>query len=158
VRYHVAVKAAILFFLLCAPALADLSAGLQAMKNSDYATALKEFLPLAKQGDAVAQLYLGGIYYFAFGVPQDYKESVRWYRLAADRGNAYSQSCIGSMYEWGNGVPQDYTQAHMWFNLAGASGKADAIKYRDSVACKMTSDQIAEAQRLAREWKPKTSQ
>jgi TPR repeat protein len=58
------------------------------------------------------------------------------------------------MYEWGYGVPQDYAQAHMWFNLAGASGDADAIKKRDTIARKMTPDQIAEAQRLAREWKP----
>jgi hypothetical protein len=43
----------------------------------------------------------------------------------------------------------------MWFNLAGASGEASAINNRDIVARKMTPDQIAEAQRRAREWKPK---
>ena len=58
------------------------------------------------------------------------------------------------MYDQGQGVPQDYIQAHMWFNLAGASGDADGIKERDAIAGKMTPDQIAEAQRLAREWKP----
>jgi hypothetical protein len=59
------------------------------------------------------------------------------------------------MYDNGNGVPQDYVQAHMWFNLAGVQGDEDATKKRDIVAAKMTPDQIAEAQRLAREWKPK---
>ena len=54
-RYDRAVKAAILSLLLCLPAVADLAAGQQALKNGDYATALKEFLPLAEQGDAVAQ-------------------------------------------------------------------------------------------------------
>ena len=60
------------------------------------------------------------------------------------------------MYEDGRGVPQDYVRAHMWFNLAasGASGHDWMIKYRDLVAAKMTPDQIAEAQRMAREWKP----
>jgi hypothetical protein len=58
------------------------------------------------------------------------------------------------MYVDGHGVPQDYVQAHMWFNLAGASGVAKALKNRDTVAAKMTPAQIAEAQRLAREWKP----
>jgi TPR repeat protein len=62
------------------------------------------------------------------------------------------------MYELGLGVQQDYIQAHMWFNLAGAAGDAKGIKERDEIASKMTPDQIAEAQRLAREWKPKSSQ
>jgi len=51
-------------------------------------------------------------------------------------------------------VPQDYAQAHKWFNLAAASGDADAVSNRDRVAAKMTPAQIAEAQRLASEWKP----
>ena len=62
------------------------------------------------------------------------------------------------MYENGDGVPQDYIQAHMWFNLAGARGDAQGIKDRDALSREMTPDQIAEAQRLAREWKPRTSQ
>jgi uncharacterized protein len=53
-------------------------------------------------------------------------------------------------------VPKDYIQARMWFNLAGANGDADGIKNRDMVARKTTADEIAEAQRRAREWKPKT--
>jgi TPR repeat protein len=92
------------------------------------------------------------------GVPQDYKEAVKWYRLSAEQGNAHAQFNLGQMYYQGQGVTQDYIQAHMWFNLAGASGDADSIKNRDAVANKMTPEQIAEAQRLAREWKPKTPQ
>ena len=59
------------------------------------------------------------------------------------------------MYGEGKGVPQDYVRAHMWWNLAAAKGNAVAVKNRDKVAAKMTSTQIAEAQKLAREWKPK---
>ena len=55
----------------------------------------------------------------------------------------------------GQGVTQDYVQAHMWFNLAAAQGDEIPRKNRDAVAERMTSEQIAEAQRLAREWKPK---
>ena len=61
------------------------------------------------------------------------------------------------MYANGQGVPQDYVQAHMWYNLAGASGDAEGAKNRDLIAQKMTPAQVAEAQRLAREWKPKSS-
>jgi TPR repeat protein len=66
------VKAAILFVSLSLPALADLATGLQAMKNGDYATALNEFLPLAKSGNSSAQFNLGIMYYQGQGVPQDY--------------------------------------------------------------------------------------
>ena len=59
------------------------------------------------------------------------------------------------MYVKGQGVPQDYVIAHMWFNLAAARGKKNAVKARDIVAAQMTPAQIAEAQKLAREWKPK---
>ncbi len=59
------------------------------------------------------------------------------------------------MYSAGDGVPQDYVKAHLWFNLAAAQGNEDARELRDLWAKKMTPEQIAEAQRLAREWKPK---
>ncbi len=66
------------------------------------------------------------------------------------------------MYEKGQGVPQDYVQAHMWYNLAAShfapgSDRDRAVKNRDILAAKMTPAQIAEAQRLARKWKPKRS-
>lgn len=66
------------------------------------------------------------------------------------------------MYYYGPGVPQDYVEAHKWYNLAAARFSAaeaeqreSAVKNRDIIAAKMTPAQIAEAQRLAREWKPK---
>ena len=89
------------------------------------------------------------------GVPQDYAEAVKWYRKAADQGYARAQNNLGVMYNRGQGVPQDYVMAHMWFNLAAALGDEKALKTRDALAKNMTSEQIAEAQRLAREWKPK---
>jgi uncharacterized protein len=58
------------------------------------------------------------------------------------------------MYKEGKGVPQDYVYAHMWFNLA-AEQNPGSTRARDDIASKMTADQIAQAQQLAREWKPK---
>jgi hypothetical protein len=43
----------------------------------------------------------------------------------------------------------------MWFNLAASSGNSEAAESRAKVAASMTREQVAEAQRLAREWKPK---
>jgi len=93
-------------------------------------------------------------------VPQDYQEAFRWSRSAAVQGYASAQNNLGVMYRKGQGVAQDYIQAHLWYNLAASELTDDdrerAVKNRDLMAEKMTSEQIVEAQRLAREWKPKT--
>jgi TPR repeat protein len=78
-----------------------------------------------------------------------------WYRKAAELGDRHGQFGLGRLYADGNSVPQDYVLAHMWLNLAAAQGLEDAKSARDKIASKMTPAQIAEAQRLAREWKPK---
>ena len=57
------------------------------------------------------------------------------------------------MYASGHGVPQDYVTAHMWFDLSAVRDE-DAATNRDVIARRMTSAQIAEAHKLAREWKP----
>ncbi len=127
-----------------------------------YAEAVKWYRLAAEQGDATAQNRLGVMYATDQGVPQDYAEAVKWFRLAAEQGDAETQNRLGIMYREGQGVPQDYVQAHMWFNLAAswfsapeAENRDKAVENRDLAASKMTPAQIAEAQKLAREWKPK---
>ncbi len=129
--------------------------GFAAYRSEDYPTALRLWMPLARQGDAGAQFNLGIMYANGRGVPQNDAEAVKWYRLAADQGDAGAQSNLGIMYANGRGVPQNYVLAYMWSNLASAGGNAYGGKNRDEVAAKMTPAQIAEAQRLAAEWKPK---
>ncbi len=87
--------------------------------------------------------------------------ALKRYLEAAANGNERSMLALAFAYEGGQGVPQDYVQAHMWFNLAASrlppgTDRAKAVKNRDHVAKRMTPAQIAEAQRLAREWKPTT--
>jgi TPR repeat protein len=53
------------------------------------------------------------------------------------------------------GVPKDFVLSYMWFDLAAAQGDSDAQKKREIIAAKMTPSQIAKAQRLVTEWKPK---
>ncbi len=125
-----------------------------------YAAAVRWYRRSAEQGHANAQYNLGVMCYKGRGVPQDYAEAVKWYRKAAEQGNDSAQFNLGVMYTKGRGVPQDYVQAHMWYNLAAAGSppgedRDSAAKNRDIVAERMTPAQIAEAQRLAREWKPK---
>ena len=129
--------------------------------RGDYAHALRLLRPLADQGNATAQYNLGLLYERGRGVTQDFAEAGRWLRKAADQGFAKAQFALGNMYTLGLGGPQDYVQAHRWFNLAAsrfpaseAKERDQAVKLRDRVAASMTPAQIAEAQKLAREWKP----
>jgi TPR repeat protein len=112
------------FFLLCAPALADVAACNKAVYAKAYATALKECVPLAKKGIIGAQNVLGTMYENGQGVPQNYKEAARWYRLAADQGDGPAQSNLGTLYFTGRGVPQDFREAMRWFRLAADQGRA----------------------------------
>ena len=123
--------------------------------TQDYAESAKWYLKAADQGNAKAQFNLGVAYGNGEGVTQDYAEAVKWWRLAADQGNADAQYNLGVAYYSGYGVTQDYAEAHKWLNLAAAAGDPKAGELRDIVAKAMTPEQIAEAQRLAREWKPK---
>ncbi len=121
----------------------------------DYKEAVHWYRRAAEQGHAKAQSNLGLMYRKGQGVPQDDKEAVRWLRRAAAQGLALAQGKLGAVYTIGQGVPQNYVQAHMWWNLAAAQGHESSRNGRDIVAEKMTPPQIAEAQRLARKWKPK---
>ena len=97
---------------------ADYQKGLTAAQSGDYATALREWTPLAKQGDANAQYNLGVMYDNGRGVPQGYKTAVKWYRLAAEQGYADAQYNLGLMYAEGRGVPKDDKTALKWYKLA----------------------------------------
>jgi TPR repeat protein len=105
---------------------ADFQKGLTAARSSDFATALREWKPLAEQGNADAQGNLGLMYEKGDGVPQDYKTAVKWYKLAAKQGYASAQFNLGGMYEKGDGVPQDYKTAVKWWKLAAEQGYASA--------------------------------
>ena len=121
----------------------------------DDAETAKWYRKAAEQGFAFALVKIGFMYEKGWGVPQDYAEAVKWYRKAEEQGIAVAQFKLGFMYDKGRGVPQDYVLAHKWINLFAARGGMavdSTAKMLDHVASKMTPEQIAEAQRLAREW------
>jgi TPR repeat protein len=123
----------------------------------NYLEAAKWYRLAANQDFAQAQVKLAEMYLDGQGLRQSDAEAVKWYRLAADRGDATAQYDLGVSYDEGRGVPQNYVDAHMWFNLAAAQGDQDAVRERDSITRKMNLAQIAEAQKLAREWKSKST-
>jgi uncharacterized protein len=119
----------------------------------DYQEAVKWYRLAAAQGYAPAQSSLAVAYEKGQGVPQDYREAAKWYRLAAAQGDPFAQINLGVMYTNGTGVRQDFVRAHMWFALAAAASSGDSgdtTKNRDRIASKMTAEQIATAQEMAR--------
>ena len=147
----------VLFVCAGGPAVAGpFEDAIAAHDKGDFATALRLFRPLAEQGKSSALFNLGLMYRKGEGVPQDYAAAVSLYRKGAEQRDAVAQNNLGVMYAKGHGVPQDYVLAHMWFNLAAAQSYETAVKNRDLAVSNMTPAQIAEAQKLAREWKPKT--
>jgi len=140
---------------LVVPAWADFQAGMDAYNRGDFATALREWRPLAEQGEARAQFFLGLSYENGDGVPLDHVKARQWYEKAAAQGDAKAQLYLGLQSSFGQGVPMDLVEAYMWYSLAAENGNAHAPGYRDDLARQMTPAKIAEAQKRAREWKPK---
>jgi TPR repeat protein len=142
--------AALICILLGLPAHADFQAGMAAYERGDYEAALREWRPLAERGGVEAQFNLGLLYYHGKGVPADAAEAHAWYLKAAQGGYPRAQYRVAEMYEHGDGIREDLIQAHFWFRVAGERRFADAKKRRRRVAKRMTPEQIAYADMLAR--------
>jgi TPR repeat protein len=122
----------------------------------DEAVAMAWFRKAAEQGHANGQFSLASLYYGR----KEYAPAASWYRRAAEQGNALAQIRLARMYAEGPGLARDDVQAYKWFAVAAMRGadsyaRTNAAKGRDAAAMKMTPAQIAEAERLVREWKPK---
>ena len=125
-----------------------------AYERGDYTQAARLFGPLAEQGIAAAQFYLGLMYEKGRGVRQDHSTALTWFLKAATQGYAGPQSNIGLIYERGRGVRKDVVRALMWYSIAATmlSGNEQkiAIQRRDHLTAQMTSAQIEQAQEMAR--------
>lgn len=130
-----------------------LSRGTAAYARGDYNRAAQEFEPWARRGNARALALLGILYEHGFGEPQAYPVAADLYAQGAMRGDPLAQAMLGMMYDKGHGVPQNFVLAYKWLNLAAAHaiGRPREIyaKLRDAVASKMSTNEIAESQRLA---------
>ena len=150
---------AVPMLVLAMPTWAGSQAGLRAYQRGDHATAFRELRPLAEQGHADAQYRLGVLYDYGKEVPRDHAQALKWLRRAAEQGHAGAQHQLGLMLCMGYGLPQDHERAYMWFQLAAGQlageERKKAIAARDSVVPRLTPEQVARAQKMAREWQPK---
>jgi uncharacterized protein len=113
----------------------------------------------AAQGNTDAEALIGLLYAQGQGVPRDDVEAARWFQKAASQGNWLGQMKTGMCHMCGVGLPVDYLKAYTWFDLATSrsTGHDQMLNrnLRDTFAAMhLSSDQIVEAQRLARGWKP----
>jgi TPR repeat protein len=114
-----------------------------------FGTAWAEALP-----DPAAQVTQGLAYIEGDGVPVDEGRAAELFRSAARQGNADGQFNLGLLYIRGAGVPKDDVEAYKWLTLAHDGGRSDALAVRDSIAGRMTPEQLGKARSLARSWKP----
>jgi TPR repeat protein len=137
------------------PAERQFTYGLIDYNAKEYAKAFKRFRELSEQNNAEAQEMLGECYQYGNGVAKDEVEAVKWYQKAAEQGNDIAQCSLGECYELGSGVQKDDVEAYRWYSLAAAKGDKFAKKYLTDIADRMTPEQIAEGQKLAKEFVPK---
>lgn len=126
--------------------------GKAANRGDYFGRQILEDKRLADKGDAEAQYHIGESWLAGHGVVQDVDEGLRFLRKAADQGYVRAIRMFGYMYQKGWKVPQDFVLAHKWYNIAASFGDEKSRLERDAVARLMTLDQVAEAQKLAREW------
>ena len=164
--FRAALMASVAISVMARTAIAEpLEDARAAYQHGDFATAYKTFRSLADQGNAAAQTNLGVMYGSGDGVPQSFSDALKWFHKAADQGDAAAQFNLGLLYRDGKGVTRNYVLAYMWFELAVSQfppsqveSRGSALKARDFVAFKLSTTQIAKAQKLAREWKRKPKQ
>ena len=111
--------------LLCSrlSATGNLEAAKRAYQQNDYATALKEFTPLAEQGNEEAQLFLGKMYMLGQGVLKDPDQAIKYFKASAAQGNADAQFFLGAMYL----LPQkDVGEGVKWLQISADQGHQDA--------------------------------
>lgn len=111
------------------PGTTQFEEGRAAYEKGDYATALRLWRPLAADGDAMAQFYMGVLYANGWGVTRNYAQAAKWYQLAAEQNNAAAQVNLADMYNFGRGVPKNEAEAIKWYCRAADSGEPIARNY-----------------------------
>jgi len=119
------VVALVLFAVSPATRAADYHEGLAAHRRGDFEAALREWRPLAAQGDSESQYRLARMYYHGEGERND-ALAAQWYERAAEQGHVKAQNNIGMLYEQGRGVDEDASLAVAWYRRAADHGLATA--------------------------------
>ena len=122
--------------------------------TKDPAEAMRWYQKAAAQNYPDAQFGIGSLYENGEGVKQDFGQAAKWYRTAADQGYAPAESALATLYAAGTGVQPDRVQAYMWYTLASGQDQT-AKRRRDTLASRMKPEEVAQAEKMAKDFKPK---
>jgi TPR repeat protein len=129
----------------------DFDTGWAAYKKGNYEAAYEAWVALAKSGDPQSQTAIGSLYYLGLGVRHDHAEAHRLFMLAAEKGFPSALLSLGIFYVDPDNEP-DFVEAYKWFRLAEKRRMEEAGIRRHQLSEKMTSAQIATAERLVLDW------
>lgn len=118
----------------------------------DHHFAVQLYQESAENGDSDSQYKLGLLYLTGNGALQDFAEAAKWLKLAAEQGYGLAQYELGLIYRTGYGLPIDQVQSYVWLNLAAAAGIKQAMQARDEVMKSLSPKELAQAQKISRDW------
>lgn len=125
-KNRICVATALFVFAANAVSAADLDTGLAAYGQGDHETAMAELRPLAEEGIAEAQHFLGLMYLLGQGVAEDGYQASTWFLKAAEQGHGYAQLRLARIYDNGLGVPPHDADAVAWYRRAAEQGLPEA--------------------------------
>ena len=147
----------IVTFCFIGSAVADVDRGIRYFIEEDYVAAHAEFTERAERGDSKAQYWLGFMHESGEGAQQDYFEARKWYERAAEQGEVGAQLQLAELYLFDRGTEKGHIRAYMWFDIAAGRGLQIAERNRDRISQGMHRGEIAQAKRLAQNWRPENS-
>ena len=155
-RYPMALLA---LLFAATPATAGLDEGIAYYNQGDFFRALSELKPEAEDGNAIAQVYVAGIYQYGLVSAINFAEAHKWYDRAARQDNVDGQIGLGVLYSLGQGVEKSFPEAYMWLRIAAdrlpqGSDRSRIIGALDAIAESMTKDEVAAANQRAKDWQP----
>ena len=124
------------------------------METGKFEAAREALRPAADSGNADAEELIGVMHAMGLGTPRDDLRAFEWYLRSSLKGHPGAQSGLGWYYELGRGLPApDLVRAYLWYALSAIGGDPDAPDSLDSVALKMTPEEIAKAHLLIDDYK-----
>ncbi len=124
----------------------ELSDADEAYSAENYEKAAALYRKDAELGVIAAQVNLALMHVEGQGVRQDYQQAAKWFLKAAEQGNTEAQYNLGLLHQEGKGVAQSLVEADKWFSIAGAKANAESAERN------MSTEQIADAKKLAADW------
>lgn len=134
-----------------------------------YDLAAQSWDPLVEKGDCDAEYWVGMLHFLGRAKPQDNDKAIALWTKAANGSQPKAQGAMGDLHYQNPTftvhkcanckVQKDLVQAYIWYQLLGKSARYDGEKnyakgVLGKITAEMTSEQIAQGDKLVSQWKP----